>query len=281
MSRASRASPAEPMDESSEIERRLPAGAVPTDVVVPSGRVVAIADLHLAPLGNVRTEHFARWCEELTGVAELWILGDLFDSWVGLRQARIPGSAAVLDALSGVTARGIRVRVIPGNRDLILDESFEARTGAVLHHEGFLVDLAPGRAAFVHGDALCTLDAGYQRLRSVWRHPAVRWLSRHAPLVLARWIGGRVRGQSEARKPYKPSEGKSIRPAAVAELARAASADLVVCGHAHEAVDGPVLADGAGPRRIIVGAWGTPGDRLFVEAELALRFDPAATPAGS
>lgn len=260
-------------------EQRLPHGSIPeTKLDLPAGTVV-ITDLHLAPFGNVRSEHFARWCDALTDAPMLCILGDFFDTWFGAKQARVEGTKHVLDALKRLAARGTNVHVVPGNRDALMDEAFERSSGATVHLEGF-VAANDGGLVFVHGDSLCTLDVGYQRLRKVWRNRTVRWISVHAPLWFARSVGRNLRRESESRKPYKPSAQKSIRPAAARVLADAVGAGTVICGHAHEAFDRAAEADGD-PRRIVLGAWGTPGDVLRIDANGSIAFDPAAAPVGT
>jgi UDP-2,3-diacylglucosamine hydrolase len=246
-----------------EREAVLPAGSIPEAEVELQPGALVIADLHLAPGGDARTAGFITWCDaRADDLGQLIIMGDFFDTWVGAKQARMAGTKEVLEALGRLRARGVAVAVIPGNRDALLDEAFERASGATLYADGF-VGVMPGghRAGFVHGDSLCTLDHDYQRLRPVWRKPFIRWASRRAPLWFARWVGRRMRAQSENRKAYKPTEAKSIRPAAVGALARAISVDLVVCGHAHDVRD-EVLAEG--PRLVVVGAWGWESDVFCV-----------------
>lgn len=233
----------------------LPAGSVPTDTVeVPAGAVV-VTDLHLAPDGDPRTDAFLAWWEALDPRPPMLIvLGDLFDTWVGPKQARLEGSARVLRAFAGLREAGAAVHVVPGNRDALMGSDVEAASGASLHLEGFVGTLPGGeRAAFVHGDGLCTLDTGYQRLRKVWRMGAVRAASRLVPLFVARAVARRLRRRSERSKPLKLEAERSIRPEAVDALGRSAGVELVICGHAHEPKD--ERAPG-GTRWIVVGAFG-------------------------
>lgn len=265
--------PGSPVGEAeTDAEERLPEGAVPVEHLELAPGTVAITDLHLSPVGDPRTDTFIRWCDGLRDAPRLLILGDLFDMWVGPRQARLPGTARALAALRRLTDRGVGVDVVPGNRDALMGAAFEAASGARLWHEGFVADLggAGRRAAFVHGDALCTLDAGYQRLRRVWRNGAVRRVAGWTPLWAAGWIGRRLRRASEAAKPRKVEAQRSIRPLAVQRLAEQAGVEMVVCGHAHEPID-VALSDypetrGSGVRWLVLGAWRMHGlDLLTVE----------------
>lgn len=244
----------------------LPAGAVPvTRVPLPEGTLV-ITDLHLAPLGDGRSERFTRLCDGLEGVPALVCLGDLFDMWVCRRQAGMEGSGQVLDALERLARRGVAVHVVPGNRDALLGPWFDRRTGGSLHPDGFVAELPSGeRAAMVHGDALCTRDRGYLRLRWLWRFPPVRLVSWLAPMWFARRIGARLRGLSEASKPTKLPDEKAIQRAAVTGVAALTGASALVCGHAHDARDEALEGAGGEPVRwIVVGAWGWERDLLRV-----------------
>lgn len=234
---------------------RLPAGSVPTDTVaVPAGAVV-VTDLHLAPEGDPRTDAFiAWWNAREPRPPMLIVLGDLFDTWVGPKQGRLRGSARVLAFFRELVTHGVEVHLVPGNRDALMGADVEAAAGASVHLDGFIGVLADGsRAAFVHGDGLCILDRGYQRLRRVWRIGAVRAASHLVPLFVARAVARRLRRRSELAKPLKLEEERAIRPEAVDALVSATDAEVVVCGHAHEPRD-EILPGGA--RWIVVGAFG-------------------------
>ncbi len=227
-----------------------------------TGILLVIADLHLDLATERGGHHFAVWLGKLEGVTTLAILGDLFDAWVGPAQERMPGAALVLDALRSLSERGVHVLVVHGNRDFLLDASFEARTGARVLRDGFTTTLADGsRAAFVHGDTLCTKDHAYQRLRRVVRSSAVSWLMPRLPLAVGTAIARRLRRASVTAVARKPAEEKTVQRDAADQLARDVRADLLVCGHVHEFRD-ESLASGA--RWIVLDAFGGVRDTLLL-----------------
>lgn len=231
----------------------------------PGARV--IADLHLDAADPGTCQPFAAWIGALQSVPTLAILGDLFDVWVGPAQARMSGASLVLDALAALARAGTRVIVVPGNRDFLLDASFEQRTNARIAREGFVGRIgargAARRAVCVHGDTLCTLDTGYQRLRRTLRSGPVQWLGPRLPLWAGTAIARRLRRASVRAIAEKLPEEKSVQASAVRELARVHRADLVVCGHAHAFRD-ELLEDG--PRWIVLDAFGGPHDLVQVFA---------------
>lgn len=235
------------------------------EITIEPGTLV-IADLHLDVSSRAGTRGFEGWLARLGDVPRLVILGDLFDVWVGPAQARLEGAPAVLDAVQSLVRRGTAVEIVPGNRDFLLDASFEERTGARLHAEGF-VGLAPDvdhrstqRILFVHGDTLCTLDRGYQRLRRVLRSKPVRWFAPRVPLAIGTRVARRLRRASVRAVAQKLPEEKSIQTDAVVAAARGLSSSLLVCGHAHAFRD-ERLAGGA-LRFVVLDAFGGPRDVL-------------------
>lgn len=233
------------------------------EIALATGTTV-IADLHL-DVGEPRlVESFVRHLESAASTPRLLVLGDLFDAWVGPAQARMPGAPPVIEALRALTRRGTPVDVVPGNRDFLLDASFEAATGARLHADGFVGVFRGARTRFVHGDTLCTLDTGYQRLRRVLRSRPVTWLAPRVPLVVGAAVARRLRRASTRAVANKPSEEKSIQRDAVVSEARAFDCGTLICGHAHEFRDERPAAD---VRWIVVDAFGGARDVLTLTAE--------------
>lgn len=221
--------------------------------------VLAIGDLHLDVEIAPAVAQFLGWLERVDA-PRLVILGDLFEYWVGDAQARTAGGQAVLAGLRRLVDSGCAVDLIPGNRDFLVGERFEAATGARIRPHGLVAQLpGSGRALLIHGDELCTLDRNYLRLRAVLRSPAVRWAAPRLPLALSRAIAGRLRKASQSALEYKPrAEAEQQADAAVA-LARAAGCDTLVCGHAHRWRDERLPG---GPRWLVVDAFGEGRDLL-------------------
>ena len=256
-----------------------PTSELPWIDLGPGSRVVA--DAHLDAADEAACEPFVRWTRELEGAPALAVLGDLFDVWVGPAQARMPGAAAVLDALAELAGAGTRVVIVPGNRDFLLDRSFEQRARARVAPEGFrarIGDERSGRVAVcVHGDTLCTLDRDYQRLRRVLRSAPVQWIAPRLPLWTGTALARRLRRASVRAIAAKPSQEKSVQPSAAAALARAQGASLVVCGHAHAYRD--VVLEG-GVRWIVLDAFGGERSVVTVARDGSLAIGAPATTLG-
>lgn len=227
-----------------------------------------VGDLHLDVSPKAPApEAFLDWLASLRGVPRLIVLGDLFDAWIGPLQLELPAAAAAARGLRALVNCGTCVDILPGNRDFLMEQHFERESGARLHR-GEIAALLPGgaRVLFLHGDELCTLDRGYQRLRRVVRSRPVAWLSTHQPRALSLWLARGLRAGSRRAVPRKSPEHTAQQPEPARRLASEAGAAHLVCGHAHRFRRESL---GAGVTWWVLDAWGGERDMLCV------RSDPA------
>jgi UDP-2,3-diacylglucosamine hydrolase len=228
------------------------------------GRYLLVSDLHLdadAPqavaqfLGFLATE--ARHCDAL------YILGDLFESWIGDDDGDAT-RARVCDALAALTRSGVACRVQHGNRDFLLGRDFAARTGCELLADPALLQAGGRRFVISHGDALCTRDAGYQRFRRFSRSPFVQGAWRLLPLRARRRIAAWARRRSHAHTRTLPQEIMDVTQEAVAQLLRDTRADVLIHGHTHRPGVHHLQVDGRPRTRIVLGDWYEQGSALIL-----------------
>jgi len=246
--------------------------------------VIGDAHLDVGP-GASEPAEFLRWLAALEHVPHLVILGDLFDAWIGPAQARLPAARAVLAGLRRLTAAGTEVDLVPGNRDFLLEETFERESGARIRPGGLIGTLAAqvgpvGRVLLVHGDELCTLDLGYQRLKRVVRSAPARWRALRLPAPAAVWAAKRLRKASVRAVAAKPPAAKAQQELAVRTLGLRHACATLVCGHAHVFRD---VHPSGGPRWIVVDAYGGARDlvRVGPSGELAIACSRDLTRAGA
>ncbi|MCA9002570.1 MAG: UDP-2,3-diacylglucosamine diphosphatase, partial [Planctomycetes bacterium] len=197
------------------------------------GNVHVICDLHLKGASDPQFKHLQTWLEGIPTSHGLWILGDLFEYWLGGASMLDPEHAPVLELLLQRTQNGGAIGLIPGNRDFLVDDEFAIKTGVSIHPEGVSLDGPGGGWLLLHGDELCTLDKGYQRLRRVLRSRPVRFLVRHQPAFLSRALARRLRRASKKSVPSKDPAQMEMQPDEARSRARAAKAQTLLCGHAH------------------------------------------------
>jgi len=227
-----------------------------------------IGDLHLdvtPSAGTEALEPFVDWLASQGAPPRLVILGDLFDAWIGPAHVGVPAARVVLEALAALARRGTAIDVIPGNRDFLMERSFERASGARVWARGLvgIVGRDEERVLLIHGDELCTLDQAYQRMKRVLRSRAVLGGVPLIPRPAALWIARRLRRASVQALEIKPLAEKQQQAEAVRELSARHGCRTLICGHAHRFRDERVVQ---GPRWIVVGAFGGGRDVLRLGA---------------
>jgi UDP-2,3-diacylglucosamine hydrolase len=196
-------------------------------------RTLFISDLHLAEDRPETIDRLARFlAEAVPGSDALYILGDLFEYWVGddsLDQEFPSRIAQVMRPAASATPTFF----MHGNRDFVIGSRFATETGIHLLADPTVVDLYGRRTVLLHGDTLCTGDRAYLAFRAQVRDPA--WQA----AALARPIGERItlakgmRQQSEGAKGDKGEFIMDVAPAAIEHAFAEADCDLMIHGHTH------------------------------------------------
>lgn len=191
----------------------------------------------------------------------LYVLGDLFESWIGDDEPDAT-QRAVIDGLRALTMRGVPCFVMHGNRDFLLGERFCAASGAQLLPDPLLITLHGERILAMHGDALCTDDHAYQRLRATVRDPD--WQKRFLRLSAAsrRALAGAARAGSRAHTAALYPEIADVNADSVATVLRASAVRTLVHGHTHRPGVHQFEIDGLPRRRIVLGDWHRTGSVL-------------------
>ena len=228
-----------------------------------------ISDLHLDPERPAITELFGRFLDgEARGADALYILGDLFEAWVGDDDPSEAG-AIVAARLRALSDAGVPVHFIRGNRDFLLGTDYARRVGMRLLPDPCVVMLYGEPTLLLHGDLLCTDDVAYQQFRAQTRDP--RWQAQ----FLAQPLQARLAFAAQARAASKARYGELVS-SGMAETVGDVAADTVqawfkrhgirrmIHGHTHR----PAVQDeGAGNTRIVLGDWYEQGSVLRVDAD--------------
>lgn len=219
-----------------------------------------LSDLHLQGSEGATLEALAQYLTSSPADA-LFILGDLFEVWVGDDALAEPGSfEAQACALLAQAARQRALFFMHGNRDFLAGSGFAQASGAALLADPTVLQFAGARWLLSHGDALCLGDQEYQRFRPLVRSHAWQQQFLAQPLAQRRAQARSIRTQSQARKDAGQPYADVDDQAASAWL-QAAQAQVLIHGHTHR----PGLHElGAGRRRYVLSDW---------------ELDPAHTPA--
>ncbi len=221
-----------------------------------------VSDLHLDATRPAATDCFLSF---LAGPARdagcLYILGDLFEAWIG-DDAAGPHERAILEALKRYTEAGCRCFFLRGNRDFLVGEVFAADTGVALLANESRIELAGNQALLMHGDTLCTDDHAYQAYRRFVHRPAVQALYLALPARVRSGIAAYARRRSTAANAGKPAAIMDVNPSAVDDALRRHDVRLLIHGHTHRPAVHSLEVDGRAARRVVLGAWYDQGSVL-------------------
>lgn len=236
-----------------------------------------ISDLHLDACRPAVTGLFMDFLKgEARSAETLYILGDLFEAWLGDDDPDTH-HARVADALSELSAAGVPVRFLVGNRDFLLGRAFARRAGMELLTEPVKLELHGVSTLLLHGDILCTDDTEYQAFRAMVRNPDWQASFLARPLEERRAMAAQARERSRERGQTMDIEIMDVNPEAVAGAFREHGVRRMIHGHTHRP-DIHHLAVDAEPReRIVLGDWYEQGSVLQVDERGAdLRSLPLA-----
>jgi len=222
-----------------------------------------ISDLHLAPERPQITGQFLRFIRETAAKASaLYILGDLFEYWVGDDDTEDPLNGTVPAALSALAGSGSKVFLMRGNRDVLLGATFASQCSATLLEDPVLVNLHGIPTLLSHGDALCTDDVDYQRFRLYARDPGNQQKFLAQSLEARREQMRGMRAQSEASKQQKSGAIMDVAPAAVDALLREYGYPRLIHGHTHRPARHVHAVDGHHCERWVLSDWYETGGYL-------------------
>ena len=214
-----------------------------------------ISDLHIDASRPGIAEQFLHFLKaEARNAAGLYILGDLFESWIG-DDAPDTAQAAAIAGLRELTSSGVPCFVMHGNRDFLLAEQFCTRSGARLLPDPLMVTIYGEAVLVMHGDALCTDDRAYQRLRATVRDAA--WQRQFLALSVAarRALAGAARAGSQAHTAAMENTITDVNSESVASALRAAGTATLLHGHTHRPAIHAIEVDGKPCTRIVLGDW--------------------------
>lgn len=227
-----------------------------------------ISDLHLDPSRPEITRLFGDFIDTEAREAEaLYVLGDLFEAWVGDDDPSETG-AYVAAKLKSLADGGVPLFFMHGNRDFLVGAGYARRAGMTLLADPVVVDLYGKPTLLTHGDLLCTGDTAYQQFRAQTRDPEWQrqFLAQPLPARLA--FAQQARAASQARQGELRDAGTmetitDVAPDAVADAFARHGVDTMIHGHTHR----PAIHRDGGCTRIVLGDWYEQGSVLRVDAD--------------
>jgi UDP-2,3-diacylglucosamine hydrolase len=225
------------------------------------------SDLHLDSEAPWAIDAFLKFLEtEARGAEALYLLGDLFEVWVGDDDDN-PDNARASRGLAALSASGVAIYALHGNRDFLLGNSFESRTGVKLLPDPVKLDLYGVPTLLSHGDVFCTEDRSYQQLRSIVRRTGWQRRFLSLPLAARRELASVARAGSKAHTGRTIPTIMDVNPEAVTRAMRATGTTRLIHGHTHRPDVHQLSIDGTRAERVVLAPWYEAASCLSVSAD--------------
>lgn len=214
-----------------------------------------ISDLHLSAERTDITDCFLTFMkEETTGIDALYVLGDLFEMWIG-DDDNSPFHQQIKSAFRQLTDSGVPCYFIHGNRDFLVGKRFSRETGVQLLPEHSVIDLYGTPTLILHGDTLCTLDEEYQRYRKKVHNRFIQWLFFRLPLSYRQKIGNKMRSNSSMTNQEKAQDVMDVTPDEVEKIMAQYQVTAMIHGHTHRPAIHHLNVGSLSASRTVLGDW--------------------------
>jgi len=223
---------------------------------LPSMTIAFISDLHLTPQWPESNELFMSFLRNAEGlIEELYILGDLFEYWVGDDASDRLGHEEVETAIKMAARSGIRIYFIHGNRDFLVGSAFAQRTGCTILLDPSVILLDETRVLLSHGDSLCTDDIKHQESRK--QILSIKWKMAFLEQSVDHRIATAefIRSESELAKKNKSADIMDVNQSAVEHIMQAYSVNIMIHGHTHRPAVHEFFLTGCKSTRYVLGDW--------------------------
>ncbi|MFV0593775.1 MAG: UDP-2,3-diacylglucosamine diphosphatase [Draconibacterium sp.] len=224
------------------------------------GLIYFVSDVHLgAPaLKNNREREllFARWLDEIKdNVAELYLMGDIFDFWYEYKKVVPRGFTRILGRIAELTDKGIPVHFFTGNHDVWVFDYLEKEIGVVVHREQFITEIKGKTFFLAHGDGLDASDKGYLFLKKIFTNKTMQWLFSRLHPNFAFWLAHKWSASSRLSKNDYEDDFMVVQDGMykfAADFLKANPVDYFVMGHRHRLVNEKMDSN---TRFILLGDW--------------------------
>lgn len=220
-----------------------------------------IADLHLSENRPHLLALFRQFMQGQAPEAEkLYILGDLFDFWIG-DDEQSDLISEVQQLIKHLTEQGVPCYFQHGNRDFLIGKKFANACGLTLLPTYQVIDLYGTPTLLCHGDTLCVDDVKYQHYRKKVHQKWRQWLFLHLPLQVRLKIAEKIRAKSRQDKQVKSTEIMDVNAAFVQQMFAKFHVTQMIHGHTHRQKHHEIPPHF---HRIVLGDWGETSSLLEV-----------------
>ncbi len=224
------------------------------------GKIYFISDVHLgaSALDNNRKREilFAKWLDEIKDdVAELYLLGDIFDFWYEYKKVVPRGFTRILGRIADLTDNGVKVHFFPGNHDLWVFGYLTEELGVTVHNKEIVKKINGKKFFLGHGDGLDADDKGYILMKKIFTNKSIQWLfSRLHPnfafAIAHNWSKSRQLAKINIDDKFDGNKDGMYKFAA--NFLEKKFVDYFIFGHRHRMLN---MEIGKNSRFVLLGDW--------------------------
>ena len=214
-----------------------------------------ISDLHLSDKHPELTQAFFVFLNESKeACTHLYILGDLFETWIG-DDDDLPLHNEIKQALLSFTTNGPKTFFMHGNRDFLIGNDFAKDTGITILPDPYTLEINDQKVVLSHGDFLCTDDKDYINFRNQVREKDWQTNFLNKTLDERKKIAANLRTDSKEATSKKADSITDVNEQSVLNFVNQHEPDLFIHGHTHR----PNIHNAGSSKRIVLGDWGNHG----------------------
>ena len=217
--------------------------------------ILFASDVHVGAQTARATQAFLKFLGGPSHNAEaVYLLGDVFDAWLGDDDMR-PPHPEVVQAISALVRAGTAVYATHGNHDFLLGAAFIETTGVILLPEVSTLNLGENATVLCHGDELCTDDVTYQQYRQYTRDAGNQQKFLSLSLAERGQEAMRLRQASQQATAEKAEDIMDVNAEAVTAILREHQSTWLIHGHTHRPADHTLAVDARPCARFVLGNW--------------------------
>ena len=214
-----------------------------------------ISDLHIDADQPEIAKQFLEFLKtEAIGARALYILGDLFESWIGDDDPN-PHYATIKTAIRELGQKSIPVYFMRGNRDFMIGANFATETGVTILSDPYILEMNGEPVLLSHGDAYCTDDVEYQAVRKMTRNPEWQAMMLQKSVEERLVFADQARAASLAHGGSISAEISDVNANAIEDAMRESGVRTMLHGHTHRPAVHDIEVDGEAAKRIVLGDW--------------------------
>ena len=222
-----------------------------------------ISDLHLSENTPSVTEGFFEFLKTAAQeLSHLYILGDLFEAWVG-DDNDSQHAMSVMQKINHATRNGLEIFFIHGNRDFLCGQKFAEQSNLTLLPDPYFLNFFDQKIALSHGDSFCTEDLEYIKFKKEVRSEEWQQEFLQKPLDDRLNIASSMRDASQKNNSNKDIAIMDVTPTAIQDFFAEHRIDLLIHGHTHR----PNTHQINSGTRIVLGDWHKTGWCLMLDEQ--------------